>query len=897
MLDVELACWYIVADSNTLLEHFNFINVIVNSDEQCQLMVPDDTMAALQTASRSEDSKRMSRAHLVLRLLSQQLTTGGAVMGKYSTKSSENYSILDFTLNLAEQNHNVVLLCNSIESKEINYSDIIPVFTIQEIKEILENRTNPTKPKAEVIDTGRIKITIPNINPDYEISSCVTEKPIDLDTDKVNPPKSNSNLNTGKTTLEMGVQTEFECGIDKNKETVHTDSIVHNSVDNKFVEFNDSNCQSTEFNSNTVNNQPKKREIRLKRNISQQSSSVSENNTMKKQFKWRRRKKEVSEPPLESKQTKRNDICTANTDTSQRHPDISADTEDVLFEGDQTNENKQTPNKDPCGDNYSDTTSGSCFIYKDASKTTIIEETSTSGVISNTASIVDSESLYSIKENNSTYISNNNGDQRSNKCFMFEVENSVMEEHLKMKSDEWLSRFVQIMEDILTQVLCLDPPYDHPSLRPPWNLHEASECIKRKFNTDARINDAASKLSNVLYRNSDDRGIIDIQLKPTSFMEIYSYGVYLVDCLKAVLSNFEDLKTAAESLAKLLEDIQSTNNSNNDSFTDNSNDPSANDTQCSSANSTEKGICCNNDTKKSTRNNLESKSIADIDDCDGIIDFGSNQTQNDAEIGAVQHVKFVRKIDIESTFFSSLHLQRKEGDIGSRASAKSLAEVIESNPDDVVPNKDVPEPKIIRKFNKCLEFEERLKNKQRELLDLDSLDYRDDKLEEFCYDEEYNSVYDNYMNDENEDLSEMKSDYQTDETQDINNEATYNSKWIIGKTMNEVQQALAQMHAFCDNTRGELNSSQPLSPMRKLKIQEQAENARVHLTNLFQSLSSIMEREDKEECDTNILNIFNEIGIFLDPSQAAEYRKIIGNSIEQTYILLESVNIVLEAVK
>lgn len=99
-------------------------------------------------------------------------------------------------------------------------------------------------------------------------------------------------------------------------------------------------------------------------------------------------------------------------------------------------------------------------------------------------------------------------------------------------------------------------------------------------------------------------------------------------------------------------------------------------------------------------------------------------------------------------------------------------------------NKYNNEQKVIRNFNKCLEFEEKLKSKGN---DLDKLNYFEqaDEIEDGeivegqYYDEDYNYDYDYYYEEpieENDDNSIFDQ--------------------IIGKLVNEIQEALLQVHSF-----------------------------------------------------------------------------------------------------
>lgn len=91
---------------------------------------------------------------------------------------------------------------------------------------------------------------------------------------------------------------------------------------------------------------------------------------------------------------------------------------------------------------------------------------------------------------------------------MFTVAGHNMEEVLRMRSDEWVSRFVQIMEEILKEKLQENPPFDNDEYPPPWNLHEAARCIIKKYSNYFNVVDAANKLSFILYKVSDEKGVV-----------------------------------------------------------------------------------------------------------------------------------------------------------------------------------------------------------------------------------------------------------------------------------------------------------------------------------------------------------------------------------------------------
>ncbi|CAK1544020.1 unnamed protein product [Leptosia nina] len=142
---------------------------------------------------------------------------------------------------------------------------------------------------------------------------------------------------------------------------------------------------------------------------------------------------------------------------------------------------------------------------------------------------------------------------KDDEIVMFDVSSSAMKEYLVTKIDEWVSRFVQIMEEALSQVLQHEPYV--PDMPPPWTLYEACQCIKKKFN-DKDVFNAANKLADVLFDTGGLRGKINKNVTPELYMRMYSFGVSLIDSLQVPLSNNEDLLIAEKSLGSLLNDIQ-----------------------------------------------------------------------------------------------------------------------------------------------------------------------------------------------------------------------------------------------------------------------------------------------------------------------------------------------------
>lgn len=282
-----------------------------------------------------------------------------------------------------------------------------------------------------------------------------------------------------------------------------------------------------------------KRQIRLKRSKPQISVGI-EHAVEKKQFKWRRRRdgsntqtnesrlypnsNSESGPPsacVPSPKELLNTDASVSTESKRKVTDQSQMANQVSHEffsrkndnskitvesqiGNQVSYESMSQESNNTGENIEGSETSSCvYIHRNIGEITI-EETSTS-VISNTShGNSECSSIPKIQ-----LITNKNTSQEDGtliKNHMYEVTNKAMEDYLKMRCDEWISRFVQIMEEVLGQVLRQDPLFLKTMIPPPWTLYEATQCINMMFNKDSNIIDAARKLSNLLLQISDDKG-------------------------------------------------------------------------------------------------------------------------------------------------------------------------------------------------------------------------------------------------------------------------------------------------------------------------------------------------------------------------------------------------------
>lgn len=192
-------------------------------------------------------------------------------------------------------------------------------------------------------------------------------------------------------------------------------------------------------------------------------------------------------------------------------------------------------------------------------------------------------------------------------------------------------------------------------------------------------------------------------------------------------------------------------------------------------------------------------------------------------------VTFIRNIDLEASFFTSLHLkknpvanlnneiqdtivdelpQNNENDTESLNTDKNL--IINDNQEEISSenNKVNSEPKIIRNFTKCFEFEEKLKNNVPEgnfevnWFSQSESDYAaNEELENEAHDEFfYENDYDDYEYNEemyNDDDNESGdgNDMQCENNANLENKDV-NFKFIMGKIEDNIKKTFLAIHGF-----------------------------------------------------------------------------------------------------
>lgn len=361
---------------------------------------------------------------------------------------------------------------------------------IQDTSQIINKEVQtPANNKCEPNDVNFNNEASPDLIRNYEIQS----QPVNT-----------------KTTVDAAVQTESP------PETTHiqidqpTTTTLTPPLPQKNVQKSKNTVLASDTQNNTITSQSEavfKKERRLVRSTSHRTTSNNSeaNNSSfeKRQYKWRKRR---------TASKTHADIAQLTTSDNSHRDNSNEDSlnADIVSDSTQSREINQSIQKKitesisqsnntlcDADDIVEDSETSSSIVHRSINEKIVIEETSTSGVISNTTSHADSESE-SVKQHEETF-----DEEEMRQYMMFNVIDRSMEQSLRMRCDEWVSRFVQIMEEALTQLLQRNHQMLQNVMPPPWTLYEAAHCIKITFRGNHKVMNASSRLLNVLDTVSD----------------------------------------------------------------------------------------------------------------------------------------------------------------------------------------------------------------------------------------------------------------------------------------------------------------------------------------------------------------------------------------------------------
>ncbi|XP_012549655.2 uncharacterized protein LOC101743794 [Bombyx mori] len=859
--------WYIVADTNTILNNFGFLTNLTDSDKTCHLTVPKSVMNNLQ--SIAEKNKSMN-ARRIVRFLTQQIDAGLVKLEEKGEDDNSPSNIFDLCLKLSQKQYHVVLLSDDVTLLKYKGMNNIIIMTIIELKELLEKNTNHATVPEETpfIVEKLIKITVPN---DMQSSQCHTvptrDSKIGHETDFTRELQTTKEISYSEIVTESN--NSSECGEEvsdcsqcktacssprgdviplkkssdlKDETEIEVEDRSHASSKDRLPK-NQSPMTDHKVKEKTAEDYtPRKRVIKLRHNVSQSESTIK-----RKRWSTRRRcDNNYLSAEERFSQSPNVNIANVNNAFTEKRNDEAAGEE--IF-ADQTKSSSDTV----------DCSSMNSVIISNRvpDNNIIIDESSMSGAISNTESNVDTDSVISYKMKFCREIK-----KPIQRNIMVDIPSTVIEEHLSMRCEEWLFRFIQIMEEVLSQILQQDPHFVNSEFPPPWTLHEATQCIIKKFSHCCYVVDAANKLSIVLFELSDAKGKMISKINPSQYMEMYSYGAYLIKALQDVNENCQDLKTASKHLKELLDDIYNPHidKLNNDSFVEDI-----------SRVSPEKLIPSSPDRRSTVKN--QSENVQNVE---------NTPKSSDDQIKIQSNEGKTTSVSIKEDLFLGLELEKSSTDNKKSETKQVLENEKESDQNDDIAAVNSSKPKIIRLFTKCPEFENRSE------LDYD-LDADEDE-EEYEDEDEYEE-YDN----EYDEISDFCDETETLVRPVVSDEVKI--KGFISMFLKEINETYQEVMTLCDTSYKDLLDNNIPNHI-KTAIGVKAEQAVNHIKTLCKSLDSIL-RRDGTNPDENIRCLLKKAGIEMNFSQALceDYKNLIRKCKDQAEIFTTTVDIITKAAK
>ncbi|XP_028161802.1 uncharacterized protein LOC114353871 isoform X2 [Ostrinia furnacalis] len=136
---------------------------------------------------------------------------------------------------------------------------------------------------------------------------------------------------------------------------------------------------------------------------------------------------------------------------------------------------------------------------------------------------------------------------------VYSVKNKEMEDNIKLRLDEWICSFAQLMEEALVEVLVQHSPITD-KLSPPWVLYDSIRRIQELYGSHSEVNMVTDKLKCMLLNHSSQIGKFKSSIKPNDFVKIVGCGMILVETLKSVQPSVS-LQETSDAISSLLQNM------------------------------------------------------------------------------------------------------------------------------------------------------------------------------------------------------------------------------------------------------------------------------------------------------------------------------------------------------
>ncbi|KAG6443834.1 hypothetical protein O3G_MSEX003058 [Manduca sexta] len=130
----------------------------------------------------------------------------------------------------------------------------------------------------------------------------------------------------------------------------------------------------------------------------------------------------------------------------------------------------------------------------------------------------------------------------------------AMEGTVTERMEEWTCIFTQIMENALCYVL--QKSSFRADLILPWTVQEMIERLKQLYEDRLMLNVVVDKMLSCMSKCMSDRGKINPDIKAQVFIRTIGCGILLIQCLKSLQPDCEELSNAKQSLINLLRTIE-----------------------------------------------------------------------------------------------------------------------------------------------------------------------------------------------------------------------------------------------------------------------------------------------------------------------------------------------------
>ncbi|XP_063898779.1 putative uncharacterized protein DDB_G0282133 isoform X2 [Helicoverpa armigera] len=545
-LPVRKNNWYIVADTDILLLDYELIDNLVLSDPKCKLIIPHAVRVDIESLCIGDchGQQRVIQARQIARKLATpppHYTVEPPPIDKKDEIIVTTDCILNCCLHAKNQNYYVVLISNDPHLQVRANSLNIPSYKINDIKNGADIKPDVTSQAKNINSQTKAKLGLfPNLSSVDTVKKLSFNDNSDDKLINITKPKffQNDDSDSDSFTSDISREVQNLNIIDKNvmkPQSAYRNPFLLQNVKEAFNFRNTSNIFDSYIFDKTSQNS--KKQFDFEKTVPKSNQCEKYLNTENQFF-----CKPISTSDqfmFNNKNSNTNfdnpgsSLNISATNTRKKNPSQSRI--DKIFENIKLNTETNNPTKE--FDN-----SG---IFK-------VPQPLQFKIRRNTSAPVESSS------SNDKIRTTIDKDSIEESVKKFCVKSSAMREKISTRIEEWICCFMQIMEDVLSNLLLKSSVCMEDTLAP-LNLHDILNYVKMSYDCQSKAT-VIDKLSEMLDKCNACKGKFKAFISPEFFMKMFRYGVMLISTLKVILPNSEELNDAELSLNDLLSDIESNAN-------------------------------------------------------------------------------------------------------------------------------------------------------------------------------------------------------------------------------------------------------------------------------------------------------------------------------------------------